>query len=61
MEPDHNSATPLLDSWRAEVGDQAIADAVDQARRQIADGTLPGFTKKDQLLQYLQSRPRRSA
>jgi hypothetical protein len=55
------SETPLLDEWRAEVGDEAVAAAVEAARVQIADGSLRGFSDKDELLEYLQGTHRRSA
>ncbi|MDQ6725984.1 MAG: hypothetical protein M3066_07465 [Actinomycetota bacterium] len=55
------SPTPLLDEWRAEVGDEAVAAAVQAARAQIADGSLRGFSDKDELLEYLQGTHRRSA
>jgi len=56
-----SSATPLLDAWRAEVGDEAVAAAVVAARAQIADGSLQGFSDKDELLEYLRDTHRRSA
>jgi hypothetical protein len=56
-----SSETPLLDAWRAEVGDEAVAAAVEAARAQIADGSLPGFSGKEELLEYLQGSRRRSA
>lgn len=52
---------PLLDEWRAEVGDGAVAAAVEAARAQIADGSLRGFSDKDELREYLQRSHRRSA
>ena len=56
-----SSETPLLDEWRAEVGDEAVAAAVEAARVQIADGSLRGFSDKDELLEYLRGTHRRSA
>ena len=61
MSEERSSETPLLDEWRAEVGDDAVAAAVESARAQIADGSLRGFSDKDELLDYLQSSHRRSA
>lgn len=52
---------PLLDEWRAEVGDGAVAAAVETAQAQIADGSLRGFSDKDELREYLQRSHRRSA
>ena len=56
-----SSETPLLDEWRAEVGDDAVAAAVVAARAQIADGSLRGFSDKDEFLEYLRGTHRRSA
>jgi hypothetical protein len=61
MSEESTSPTPLLDEWRAEVGDEAVAAAVDSARAQIADGSLRGFSDKDELMEYLRSTRRRSA
>jgi hypothetical protein len=61
MSEERSSETPLLDEWRAEVGDDAVADAVQTARAQIADGSLRGFSDKDELREYLQRSHRRSA
>lgn len=59
MSEDSSSPTPLLDEWRAAVGDEAVVAAVETARAQIADGSLQGFSDKEELLEYLQgSRPR---
>jgi hypothetical protein len=55
------SPTPLLDDWRAEVGDDAVAAAVHAARAQIADGSIRGFSDKDELLEHLRGTHRRSA
>lgn len=55
------NASPLLDEWRTEVGDEAVAAAVEAARAQIADGSLRGFSDKDEFLEYLQGARRRSA
>lgn len=56
-----DSRTPLLDEWRAEVGDEAVAAAVKAAEVQIAEGSLRGFSAKEQLLAYLKASRRRSA
>jgi len=61
MSEDSSTATPLLDEWRAGVGDEAVAVAVEVARAQIADGSLRGFSDKEELLEYLQGSRRRSA
>lgn len=61
MSEERSSETPLLDEWRAELGDDAVAAAVEAARAQIADGSLRGFSDKDELRDYLQSSHRRSA
>ena len=61
MSEESTSPTPLLDEWRAEVGYEAVAAAVHSARAQIADGSLRGFSDKDELLEYLRGPRRRSA
>lgn len=61
MSEDSASSTPLLDEWRAEVGDEAVVAAVEAARAKIADGSLRGFSDKEKLLEYLQGPRRRSA
>ena len=61
MSEERSSETPLLDEWRAELGDDAVAAAVEAARAQIADGSLRGFSDNDELLDYLQRSHRRSA
>lgn len=61
MSEGRSSETPLLDEWRAEVGDDAVAAAAEAARAQIADGSLRGFSDKDELREYLQRSHRRSA
>ncbi len=61
MSEDSSSDTPVLDEWRAQIGDEAIAAMVEEARAQIADGSLPGFSDKGELLEYLQGSRRRSA
>jgi|GEM_PF-4489489 len=61
MSEESSSPTPVLDEWRAEVGDDAVAATVEAARAQIADGSLRGFSDKDELLDYLQGSSRRTA
>ena len=61
MSEERSSETPLLDEWRAEVGDDAVAAAVEAARAQIADGSLSGFSDNDELADDLQRPHRRSA
>jgi hypothetical protein len=53
--------TPLLDEWIAEVGEAEVAATVRNTIRAIEDGLLPGHTDADALLQYWNSRRRRSA
>lgn len=55
------SDTPVLDQWRAEVGDEAIRTVVDVARGRIADGSLPGFSDPRAFVEYLREPRRRSA
>ncbi|MDP8930533.1 MAG: hypothetical protein M3O70_18675 [Actinomycetota bacterium] len=57
----NQSDTPVLDQWRAEVGDEAIRAVVDVAREQIASGSLPGFWDPRAFLRFLREPPRRSA
>jgi len=61
MSEETANRTPLLDEWRAEVGDEAVAAAVQAARAQIADGSLRSFSDKDELIEYLRGTHRRSA
>ena len=53
--------TPLLDEWLAEVGEDAVAEAVAEARRSITDGKTPGFSDKDEFLKYLCRQHRHTA
>jgi hypothetical protein len=53
--------TPLLDEWRAQLGDEGVAAVVRRARDQIAAGSLPGFSDKPEFLDYLRELRRRSA
>jgi hypothetical protein len=53
--------SPLLDEWRAQLGDEGVAAVVRRARDQIAAGSLPGFSDKRELLDYVRELRRRSA
>jgi hypothetical protein len=53
--------TPLLGEWRAQLGDEGVAAVVRRARDQITAGSLPGFSNKLELLDYVQELRRRSA
>ena len=53
--------TPVLDAWREEVGDEAVASAVHTARDDIAAGRLPGFSDKRRFLEYLRGTHRHGA
>ena len=44
-----------------EGGPEAVVAIVDELRQQAAEGSLPGFTDKDEFLAYLGRRGRRSA
>jgi hypothetical protein len=57
MPKDGPADTSLLDEWVASVGEEAVVAAVEEARRRIAVGSTPGFTDKEQFLEYL-GRPR---
>lgn len=54
-----NSAESALDEWIAEIGEEGVAAVIEEARRQIEDGSVPGFTDKDQFLAYIQRGHRR--
>jgi len=58
---DRASETPLLDEWRAEVGDELVVAAVEAARQSIAEGTTPGFTDKGRFLEDLRRPNRQTA
>ena len=45
--------TPLLDEWLAEAGEDGVASAVTAARAAIENGSTPGFTDREALLEYL--------
>jgi hypothetical protein len=45
----HDEPMPLLEAWRAEVGDEAITEAVARARGQISDGQIPSLTDNGEL------------
>ncbi len=47
------AATPLLDEWIAERGEEQVVAAVKAAMRSIEEGTTPGFTDKAALLEYI--------
>jgi hypothetical protein len=56
-----NPAGSALDEWIAEVGEEGVAAVVEEARRQIEDGSTPGFTDMEQFWAYIDRRRRRSA
>ena len=53
--------TPLLDEWLAEVGEDAVVEAVAEAQRSIADGKTPGFSDKNEFLKHLRRPHRQTA
>jgi len=55
MTPGSDERTSSLDEWRAEVGDDAIAALVQDARDDIADGSLSGFSDRRSFLDHLAS------
>ena len=61
MAPQDQIGTPLLDEWLAEVGDDVVVEAVADARRSIALGKTPGFSDKDEFLEYLRRQHRQTA
>ena len=53
---------PPLDDWIAEIGEEAVAEIITEAHREIAEGSIPSFTDKEQFLAYIQrGHQRRSA
>ena len=51
-----------FDQWVTDLGGpEAVVAMVEATRRQIADGSLVGFTDKDEFLAHLRSSDRRSA
>lgn len=52
---------PLLEEWRQQLGDEAIAGLVEDARRKIANGSLRGFSVKGEFFDHLRGPRRRSA
>jgi hypothetical protein len=51
--PEDREAAPGLDSWRADVGDEAIAAIVAETQRRIELGLLPGFSTRAELHAFL--------
>jgi hypothetical protein len=50
---DRTGETPLLDQWLSEIGEEAVVEAVTQARQSIAEGVTPGFSDKEEFLKHL--------
>jgi hypothetical protein len=42
-----------LDLWIAEVGEDYLADLVEETRHGVAEGTIPMFGDKESFLQHL--------
>lgn len=61
VQDDGRRDTSFLDEWIASEGDEAVAAAVEKARRGIADGSIPGFTDQQKFLEYIQRAHRQSA
>jgi len=56
--PDDSS----FEQWVTDLGGpEAVAAMVDAIRRQVADGSLVGFTDKEEFLAHLRRSDRRSA
>ena len=53
MAKQSSEESSLLDQWIAEVGEDGVVAAVEDARRAITEGRLPGFADKDELREYL--------
>jgi hypothetical protein len=56
-EPEGN-ATPSLDEWIADVGEEAVDATVKTAMQEIEGGATPGFSDKDAFLAYIGRRQR---
>jgi hypothetical protein len=56
---DDRAPTSPLDDWIAEVGEEAIAAIIAETRKQIAEGSIPSFTDKEQFLSYIRRGPQR--
>ncbi len=55
-----DSRTPLLDEWIAEVGEKGVVAAIEDTKRQIAEGSVRGFHDRESylaFLEYLRGRP----
>ena len=50
---DRVGETPLLDEWCLDVGDEAVAETVKNARRSIVAGMTLGFSDKGEFLKHL--------
>ncbi|MGI9032110.1 MAG: hypothetical protein ACR2HY_00175 [Acidimicrobiales bacterium] len=55
------SDTPLLDEWIAEDGAESVRAVIVDAERRIADGSLRGFTDRDEFFAFMRREHRRSA
>ncbi len=55
------SSTPLLDDWIAEAGEAAVAAEVEEARRRIAERSLPTFDNPAALLAFVMRGRQQSA
>jgi hypothetical protein len=51
------AGTPLLDEWIDQAGEPTVIASIRVARAAIEDGSTPGFTDPQAMLQYLGRRP----
>lgn len=51
-QPRTRSATPLLDEWIADEGEEGAIQVIRQMQSAIADGSLPAIDDKATLLRY---------
>ena len=57
----HNSPTPLLDGRIDEIGEDAVAEIVEDARRRAAEGSLPAFDNAADVASYMRRHCRQSS
>lgn len=48
------SRTPMLDEWIAEIGEDGVLTVIEDAKRQIGEGTVAGFHDRDSFLEFLE-------
>ncbi|MGA8725419.1 MAG: hypothetical protein WB565_10265 [Acidimicrobiales bacterium] len=56
-----SSATPSIDAWIADEGEEAVISAVQEAQREIAEGRAFELGKEGDLEEFMRRRRPRSA